>query len=60
MIIFTILCTLFAIALSWTITCGIVWAITACFNLTFSLAVATGVWLCLLLLNMSLPRTPKH
>lgn len=37
-------------AISWLITCGIIKLITICFGLTFSWAIATGIWLirCLL------------
>lgn len=36
---------------SWLSTCGIVKLITLCFDMTFSWAIATGVWLILFLLN---------
>ena len=32
-------------AVSWIITCGVVYLITLCFSLEFSWAVATGIWL---------------
>lgn len=38
-------------ALSWVITCGIIKLITMCFGLTFSLGVATGIWLICILLK---------
>lgn len=31
-------------ALSWIITCGIVYVITLCFGWTFTWAIATGIW----------------
>ena len=34
---------------SWIITCGIVKLVTLCFGLTFSWAIATGVWLVMIL-----------
>lgn len=37
-------------AASWIITCGIIKLITLCFGLTFSWAIATGIWLILCLL----------
>ena len=37
--------------ISWLITCGVIKVITLCFGLTFSWPVATGIWLCLTLLN---------
>ena len=40
--------------ISWIVTCGIVKLITICFGLTFSWSVATGIWLCLALLNLFL------
>lgn len=39
------------IGISWTLTCGLVYLITLCFDLVFSWAWATGVWLCLWLLG---------
>ena len=38
-------------AISWLITCGIIKLITICFGLTFSWAIATGIWLILCLLK---------
>ena len=37
--------------ISWVITCGLIWLITLCFNLVFSWATATGIWLVLLILT---------
>ena len=37
--------------ISWFITCGIVYLITLCFNLTFSWSIATGIWLVMCLLR---------
>ena len=34
-----------ALALSWLITCGVLYLIALCFSLSFSWAVATGIWL---------------
>lgn len=36
---------------SWIITCGIIKLITLCFGLSFSWAIATGIWLVLCLLE---------
>lgn len=38
-------------AISWAITCGIIYLITLCFGLVFSWPIATGIWLILLLLK---------
>ena len=46
-------------AISWLITCGIIKLITICFGLTFSWSVATGIWLCLMLLNQFLTSSKK-
>ena len=40
-----------ALALSWGVTVGIIKLITICFGCAFSLPVATGIWLILLLLR---------
>lgn len=45
--------------ISWIVTCGIVKLITMCFGLTFSWSIATGVWLCLMLLNLFLTSSKK-
>lgn len=37
--------------LSWALTCGIIFLITLCFKINFSLLIATGIWLILLLLS---------
>lgn len=46
-------CLIFLVAavISWAITAAIVWAICALFKLTFSLAIATGIWLIMVLLK---------
>ncbi len=38
-------------ALSWLVTCGIIYLITLCFSLTFNWWVATGIWLIMCLLK---------
>lgn len=38
-------------AVSWALTCGILYLIALCFNLVFSWKIATGIWLGLFLLN---------
>lgn len=38
-------------AISWIVTCGILYLITLCFGLTFSLATATGIWLVICILQ---------
>lgn len=40
-----------AIGISWLLTCGVIKLITLCFGITFSWAVATGIWLALWLLG---------
>lgn len=42
---------IFALALSWAITCGLIYLITLCFALEFSWLTATGVWLLLSLIS---------
>lgn len=46
-------------AISWLITCGIIKLITICFGLTFSWAIATGIWLILCLLGSVFSATVK-
>ena len=38
-------------AISWIVTCGVIYLITLCFGWTFSWAIATGVWLVMCLLR---------
>ena len=42
-----ILAVMLAYAFSWIITVGVIKLITVCFGLTFKWSVATGIWLCL-------------
>lgn len=46
-------------AISWAVTCGFVYLITLCFDLTFSWAIVTGVWLIICLLNGIFKRGDK-
>lgn len=39
------------LVISWLITCGLIKLITLCFGLTFSWAIATGIWLLMALLR---------
>ena len=48
--LFFLFLVLIALAIDWFFTCGIVYLITLCFGLTFSLSVATGIWLISILL----------
>ena len=48
---FIILLTLAAYALSYFITVGLVYLVTLCFGWTFSWAIATGIWLVMILLR---------
>lgn len=51
----TILAIIFVVAIilgfSWGVTVGIIKLITLCFSLTFSLPIATGIWLVLILVS---------
>nr|DAE68473.1 MAG TPA: hypothetical protein [Caudoviricetes sp.] len=40
-----------AYLLSWGVTCGIIYLITLCFGIGFSLPIATGCWLIMLLIS---------
>lgn len=40
------------IALSWALTCGVLYLAALCFSVTFDLKIATGVWLILMLLRL--------
>ena len=47
-----LLCTLvFTLLISWAVTIGLIKLITLLLGVTFSLAIATGVWIALLLLK---------
>ena len=50
-IIGTILGIIIAYAICWILTCGIIKLITMCFGLQFSWAIATGIWLIILVLK---------
>lgn len=49
--LFILFVVLIAFGLSWILTCGIIKLITLCFGLTFSWAIATGIWLVLCLIG---------
>ena len=51
MIFLDILLFLVIAALNWLLTCGIIYLITLCFGWSFSLAIATGIWLILVLIS---------
>lgn len=57
------LITLFALILtvlySWMITIFFVYLICLCFNLSFTFRIASGIWLSLILLNVSLQISTK-
>lgn len=38
-------------AVSWLVTCGIIYLITLCFGWTFTWSIATGIWLVMMLLR---------
>lgn len=42
---------IFAYTLSWIVTCGLIKLITLCFGWAFSWAIATGVWIVLVILK---------
>lgn len=46
-----ILILLVALIASWVLTCGIIFLICLCFGWAFSFAIATGIWLIILLLK---------
>lgn len=39
------------LGISWIATCGVVFLVTLCFGWTFNWLMATGIWLCLLLVS---------
>ena len=45
--------------ISWIVTCGIIKLITMCFGWEFSLAIATGIWLIILILKSIFKVTVK-
>ena len=49
--IFALLLTALGYAISWAITIGIIKLITICFGWTFSLLIASGIWLVLVILS---------
>ena len=42
---------IFAYALSWIVTCSLIKLITLCFGWAFSWAIATGIWIVLVILK---------
>lgn len=54
-ILLWVLCT----AISWLLSCGLVWLITLCFGLEFSWLVATGIWLAIYLIRGAFKSTIK-
>lgn len=51
MVITALLTVIAVLAISWISTCGIVYLIALCFKFAFDWALATGIWLVLLLLG---------
>ena len=49
--ILAVLFIIFVYALGWIVTCGLIKLITLCFGWAFSWAIATGVWLVILILK---------
>lgn len=50
-VIIALIVVLLSFGLSWLITCGIVYLITACFSLEFKWSIATGIWLILVVIK---------
>lgn len=46
-----ILIFLAALIVSWLLTCGVIFLICLCFGWSYSFAIATGIWLIILLLK---------
>lgn len=44
---------------SWAVVVGFIKLITMCFGLAFSIKMATGVWLVIVLINLLIPRKDK-
>lgn len=42
-------------AISWAITCGMVYLISLCFGFAYNLSVATGIWLVLIIIKSIIP-----
>ena len=49
--VFALLLTALGYAISWVITVGLIKLITICFGWTFSLLIASGIWLVLCILS---------
>lgn len=49
--ILAVLFIIFVYALNWIVTCGLIKLITLCFGWAFSWAIATGIWLVILILK---------
>lgn len=49
--ILAVLFIIFVYALSWIITCGLIKLVTLCFGWAFSWAIATGIWIVLVILE---------
>ena len=50
-ILLTALLTALGFGISWCITAGIIYLICLCFNLTFNILIATGIWLIIILVK---------
>ena len=49
--ILAVLFIIFVYALSWIVTCGLIKLVTLCFGWAFSWAIATGIWIVLVILK---------
>ena len=47
------------ITLSWAATVGIIWCITKLFNINFTVSIATGIWLIMILIKNMFVSTQK-
>lgn len=55
--IFILLVIAITAVISWAVTCGVLWLITLCFGLVFSLRIATGIWLTMSLISIFLNKS---
>ena len=44
-----------AVALSWAVVMGLIYLTCLCFSWTFSLRIATGIWLIMILVGLTFP-----
>lgn len=56
-VVFAVLYIALMCAISWALTCGILYLVCLCFTLAFSWKIATGIWLILFLLSCFFGKT---